>query len=68
MPNPTLIQLIGALLFALAVIHTFSTKFFEQLAHAHPRHALEPRHGDVFFDAGGVDAARHPACQPGWPC
>jgi hypothetical protein len=39
MPNPTLIQLIGALLFALAVIHTFSTKFFEQLAHAQPRHA-----------------------------
>jgi hypothetical protein len=39
MPNPTLIQLIGALLFALAVIHTFSTKFFEGLAHSRPRHA-----------------------------
>ncbi|NMM19361.1 MAG: hypothetical protein HHJ15_05320 [Rhodoferax sp.] len=39
MTNPTLIQLIGALLFALAVIHTFSTKFFEGLAHRRPRHA-----------------------------
>ena len=39
MTEPTLIQLLGALLFALAVIHTFSTKFFDQLAHAHPRHA-----------------------------
>jgi hypothetical protein len=39
MTEPTLIQLIGALLFALAVIHTFSTKFFEHLAHTRPRHA-----------------------------
>jgi hypothetical protein len=39
MTEPTLIQLIGATLFALAVIHTFSTKFFEHLAHTHPRHA-----------------------------
>ncbi|MDD2544842.1 MAG: putative Na+/H+ antiporter [Burkholderiaceae bacterium] len=37
--NPTLIQIIGAVLFALAVIHTFSTKFFEHLAHTQPRHA-----------------------------
>jgi hypothetical protein len=27
--NPSLIQIIGAVLFALAVAHTFSTKFFE---------------------------------------
>lgn len=39
MTDPTLIQLLGAVLFALAVIHTFSTKFFEHLAHARPRHA-----------------------------
>lgn len=26
-------------MFALAVLHTFSTKFFENLAHRHPRHA-----------------------------
>ena len=37
--NPTLIQILGALLFALAVIHTFSTKIFERLAHRQPRHA-----------------------------
>ncbi|HWL28341.1 MAG TPA: putative Na+/H+ antiporter [Burkholderiaceae bacterium] len=36
---PTLVQLIGATLFAVAVLHTFSTKFFERLAHSHPRHA-----------------------------
>ena len=39
MQTPTLIQMIGAAIFALAVIHTFSTKFFEHLAHKHPRHA-----------------------------
>ena len=37
--NPSLIQIIGAVLFALAVAHTFSTKFFEQLAHKQTRHA-----------------------------
>ncbi len=39
MNAPTLIQIIGATLFAIAVLHTFSTKFFEHLAHARPRHA-----------------------------
>ncbi len=39
MQTPTLIQMIGAALFALAVLHTFSTKFFEHLAHQNPRHA-----------------------------
>lgn len=39
MNAPTLIQIIGATLFAIAVLHTFSTKFFERLAHARPRHA-----------------------------
>lgn len=39
MTAPTLIQLIGAALFGLAVLHTFSTRFFERLAHAQPRHA-----------------------------
>ena len=36
---PTAIQLIGAVLFAVAVLHTFATKFFEQLAHRRPAHA-----------------------------
>ncbi|NYG35068.1 NO-binding membrane sensor protein with MHYT domain [Sphaerotilus montanus] len=35
----TLIELIGAVLFAVAIAHTFATKFFERLAHARPRHA-----------------------------
>lgn len=37
--NPTSIQLAGAILFALAVVHTFSTKIFERLAHTRPAHA-----------------------------
>lgn len=32
-------QLMAAGIFALALIHTFSTKLFERLAHRHPRHA-----------------------------
>ena len=39
MTEPTTIQILGAVLFALAVIHTFSTKYFEDLSHRHPRHA-----------------------------
>jgi hypothetical protein len=35
----TTMQLVGALLFALALIHTFAAKGFELLAHRHPRHA-----------------------------
>lgn len=31
--------MIGAALFAVAIIHTFSTKFFEHLAHKRPTHA-----------------------------
>jgi len=37
--NPSTIQLIGAGLFAVALIHTFSTKYFERLAHSRPAHA-----------------------------
>jgi hypothetical protein len=36
---PTPIQLIGAALFGVALIHTFSTKVFERLAHSRPAHA-----------------------------
>ncbi|WP_288380795.1 putative Na+/H+ antiporter [uncultured Massilia sp.] len=35
----TTIQLAGAILFAIALIHTFSTKLFHSLAKRHPRHA-----------------------------
>jgi predicted cation transporter len=31
--------MIGAALFAVAILHTFSTKFFEHLAHTRPAHA-----------------------------
>ena len=37
--NPSTIQMIGAGLFAVALIHTFSTKYFERLAHTRPAHA-----------------------------
>ncbi len=37
--NPTTLQMIGAALFAVALIHTFSTKLFERLVHTHPKHA-----------------------------
>ncbi len=39
MLSPSLIQLIGAALFAVAVAHTFATRFFQRLAHAQPAHA-----------------------------
>ena len=37
--TPTAIQLIGAILFAIAIIHTFSTKLFDYLARRKPAHA-----------------------------
>ncbi|NVM75508.1 hypothetical protein FHW83_001288 [Duganella sp. SG902] len=33
------IQIVGAVLFGLALLHTFAAKSFEVLAHRHPRHA-----------------------------
>ncbi|HEY3699212.1 MAG TPA: putative Na+/H+ antiporter, partial [Spongiibacteraceae bacterium] len=33
------LQWLAAILFALAIVHTFSTKLFERLAHTHPQHA-----------------------------
>ena len=32
-------ELVCSLLFALAIVHTFSTKYFEHLAHLQPRHS-----------------------------
>lgn len=37
--TPTTIQIVAAALFALALLHTFSVKFFEHLAHTRPVHA-----------------------------
>jgi hypothetical protein len=36
---PTTIQLTGAILFGIAILHTFSTSFFQRLAHRSPKHA-----------------------------
>lgn len=37
--SPTTLQIIAAVLFAVAIIHTFSTKYFEHLAHTRPVHS-----------------------------
>lgn len=36
--NPTTVQIAGAVLFGVALIHTFSTTLFARLAHRYPRH------------------------------
>ena len=38
-PGPSTTELVGSILFAIAILHTFSTKFFERLAHRRPNHA-----------------------------
>ncbi len=37
--SPTTLQLVAAVLFTLALVHTFSTSVFEHLAHTRPAHA-----------------------------
>lgn len=37
--SPGLLEFVAAAIFAIAVIHTFSTRKFEHLAHIQPRHA-----------------------------
>jgi len=36
--NPTTVQIAGALLFVVALVHTFSTTLFQKLAHRYPNH------------------------------
>ena len=48
--NPTTVQIVAAIIFAIAVLHTFSGKFFEKLAHRHPAHA------GIFHLLGEVEA------------
>ena len=36
--NPSIVQIAAAVLFALALVHTFSTAAFARLAHRYPRH------------------------------
>lgn len=37
--SPSAVHWAGAIIFAVAIVHTFSTKYFEKLAHARPAHA-----------------------------
>ena len=37
--SPDLIQVVALILFAIALIHTFTAYLFERLSHRHPRHA-----------------------------
>jgi Putative Na+/H+ antiporter len=39
MPSPTTLQLLAAVIFAVALIHTFTTSIFERMAHRQPSHA-----------------------------
>ena len=39
MSEATPAQIVGAVLFAVALVHTFSAKFFERLAHRYPSHS-----------------------------
>ena len=36
--NPTAVQIAGAVIFAMALVHKFSTALFERLARWYPRH------------------------------
>lgn len=36
--NPSAVQIAGAVIFAVALVHTFSTAVFERLAHRYPKH------------------------------
>jgi putative Na+/H+ antiporter len=37
--SPSAIEIVAAFVFAVAVLHTFTTRYFERLAHAQPEHA-----------------------------
>ncbi|MDR2688960.1 MAG: putative Na+/H+ antiporter [Azoarcus sp.] len=51
--NPTTIEVIGTVLFAIAILHTFSVSFFVRLAGKHPLHAgLLHLFGEVEFVFG----------------
>jgi hypothetical protein len=39
LPTPSTVELVATALFAIALLHTFSTKYFARLAHLQPQHA-----------------------------
>ncbi len=47
--NPTTLQIVAAAIFGIAIVHTFSTKIFERLAHKYPAH------GGIFHLLGEVE-------------
>jgi hypothetical protein len=47
---PTTLEIVGLVLFCVAVVHTFSVKYFERLAHRYPTH------GGLFHFLGEVEA------------
>ncbi|QDL56906.1 hypothetical protein EXZ61_20685 [Rhodoferax aquaticus] len=49
MTHSATIQTIGAIIFGIALVHTFCAKFFESLAHKHPSH------GGLFHLLGEVE-------------
>ncbi len=51
--NPTNIELVGTILFALAVCHTFLVKKFEHLAHKYPEGSMQE---NLFHFLGEVEA------------
>ncbi|MCO4792856.1 MAG: putative Na+/H+ antiporter [Bacteriovoracaceae bacterium] len=51
--NPTTIQIIGTVLFACAVLHTFMVKRFEHIAHKYPEGSIGE---NVFHFLGEVEA------------
>jgi hypothetical protein len=48
--NPPTIQWAAAIIFAIAIVHTFSTRYFEELAR------LRPAHAGIFHLLGEVEA------------
>jgi hypothetical protein len=51
--NPTPIEVLATVLFALAVIHTFLVKKFEHLAHKYPKGSIP---AETFHFLGEVEA------------
>ena len=51
--NPSAIEIIGTILFALAVIHTFLVKKFEDIAHKYPEGSIGE---NLFHFLGEVEA------------
>jgi len=47
--TPSVLQIVGTALFAIAVAHTFLTKYFERLAH------LQPNHSGIWHLLGEVE-------------